>query len=152
MNSTYSNYRGSDVCHPTPPAQIRTCSTPVYGSYLGCMASKRQLGNRAAWRTPVISWDMPVPCGVAYVGEGLAFSCVHALPSPLSAEGGRPCPGGCPVLLHGLTSRRRPWRSCAVVPSPPSLFHAGAQISQGFPVLVSEVSQRAWVRRLCGIG
>jgi hypothetical protein len=58
------------------------------------MASKRQLGNRAAWRTPVISWDMPVPCGVAYVGEGLAFSCVHALPSPLSADGGPSLSGG----------------------------------------------------------
>ncbi len=29
---------------PTPPAQIRTCRIAAYGSYLGCMASKRRLG------------------------------------------------------------------------------------------------------------
>jgi len=29
---------------PAPPAQIRTCSIPAYGSYLGWLASKRRLG------------------------------------------------------------------------------------------------------------
>ena len=29
---------------PVPPAQIRTCRIAAYGSYLGCMASKRTLG------------------------------------------------------------------------------------------------------------
>ena len=29
---------------PAPPAQIRTCSITAYGSYLGCLASKRKLG------------------------------------------------------------------------------------------------------------
>src|SRR5205807_8118573 len=29
---------------PTPPAQIRTCRIAAYGSYLGCLASKRRLG------------------------------------------------------------------------------------------------------------
>ena len=28
-------YRGRDTGHPAPPAQIRTCGTTAYGSYLG---------------------------------------------------------------------------------------------------------------------
>ncbi len=32
--------RGRAAGHPTPRAQIRTCGTTAYGSYLGCMASK----------------------------------------------------------------------------------------------------------------
>ncbi len=37
--------RGRAAGHPTPPAQIRTCGTTAYGSYLGCMASNRTLGK-----------------------------------------------------------------------------------------------------------
>src|SRR4051812_33710553 len=33
--------RGRDADCSTPPAQIRTCGTPAYGSYLGWVASKR---------------------------------------------------------------------------------------------------------------
>jgi lysophospholipase L1-like esterase len=33
--------RGRDGGHPSPPAQIRTGATNAYGSYLGCVASKR---------------------------------------------------------------------------------------------------------------
>ena len=29
------NGRGRDASCPTPPAQIRTCGIPAYGSYLG---------------------------------------------------------------------------------------------------------------------
>jgi len=29
------NGRGRDVSYPAPPAQIRTCGIPAYGSYLG---------------------------------------------------------------------------------------------------------------------
>jgi putative transposase len=50
------NYRGRDAGHPAPPAQIRTCGTPAYGPYLGCMASKRTLGNDAecaGWESSV---------------------------------------------------------------------------------------------------
>src|SRR5437016_2565434 len=36
--------RGRDVGYPTPPAQIRTCRIPAYGSYLRYLASKRTLG------------------------------------------------------------------------------------------------------------
>ena len=32
------------LVNPAPPAQIRTSSIPAYGSYLGCLASKRRLG------------------------------------------------------------------------------------------------------------
>jgi hypothetical protein len=34
--------RGRDAGCPAPPAQIRTCSFPACGSYLGCLASKRK--------------------------------------------------------------------------------------------------------------
>ena len=36
--------RGRNAGFPAPPAQIRTYSFPVYGSYLGCMAKKRTFG------------------------------------------------------------------------------------------------------------
>jgi hypothetical protein len=36
--------RGRDDDFPPPPAQIRTSSITAYGSYLGCMASKRTFG------------------------------------------------------------------------------------------------------------
>jgi protein-S-isoprenylcysteine O-methyltransferase Ste14 len=34
---------GTDIAG-RPPAQIRTCGTTAYGSYLGCLASKRTFG------------------------------------------------------------------------------------------------------------
>ena len=34
---------GTALCE-RPPAQIRTCSITAYGSYVGCLASKRWLG------------------------------------------------------------------------------------------------------------
>src|SRR5262249_56448328 len=33
--------RGRDASYLAPPAQIRTCSFPAYGSYLGCVTAKR---------------------------------------------------------------------------------------------------------------
>jgi hypothetical protein len=44
------SYRGRDAGHPAPPAQIRTCGTTAYGSYRGCIASKRTLGNGCRMR------------------------------------------------------------------------------------------------------
>ena len=41
---TANGDRGRNAGFPAPPAQIRTYSFPVYGSYLGCMAKKRTLG------------------------------------------------------------------------------------------------------------
>jgi hypothetical protein len=43
--------------------------------------------SRAVWHTPANPCDTPVPRCVGYVWEELAFSLVHALPSPLSADG-----------------------------------------------------------------
>src|SRR5499425_1329593 len=40
--------RGRDASYLAPPAQIRTCSFPAYGSYLGCVTAKRSLGQ--GWR------------------------------------------------------------------------------------------------------
>src|SRR5258708_12816416 len=40
--------RGRDVHYCTPPAQIRTCGLPAYGSHLGCLTAKRWLGQ--GWR------------------------------------------------------------------------------------------------------
>ena len=45
---------------------------------------------RAALRTPANPWDTPLPRCVGHVWDGLAFSLVHALPSPLSADGWPP--------------------------------------------------------------
>src|SRR6516165_3361677 len=36
--------RGRDAHCWTPPAQIRTCGFPAYGSYLGWLTAKRTLG------------------------------------------------------------------------------------------------------------
>jgi type II secretory pathway pseudopilin PulG len=35
LNANRANGRGRDASYPTPPAQIRTCRIPAYGSYLG---------------------------------------------------------------------------------------------------------------------
>ena len=37
--------RSRNACHPTPPAQIRTCATNAYGSYLECIPSNRLFGQ-----------------------------------------------------------------------------------------------------------
>ena len=39
---------GRDAVNPAPPAQNRTCRITAYGSYLGCLASKRRAGS--GWR------------------------------------------------------------------------------------------------------
>jgi hypothetical protein len=33
-----------DASYLAPPARIRTCSFPAYGSYLGCVTAKRLIG------------------------------------------------------------------------------------------------------------
>ena len=38
-------YRGRSTHYWAPPAQIRTCGLPAYGSYLGCLTAKRMLGQ-----------------------------------------------------------------------------------------------------------
>src|SRR5208283_2859953 len=37
--------RGRDGHYWAPPAQIRTCGLPAYGSYLGCLTAKRTFGQ-----------------------------------------------------------------------------------------------------------
>src|SRR5215467_6315060 len=37
--------RGRDASYLAPPAQIRTCSFPAYGSYLGYVTAKRLSGH-----------------------------------------------------------------------------------------------------------
>ena len=37
--------RGRDADYSAPPAQIRTCGIPAYGSYLGWLTAKRSLGQ-----------------------------------------------------------------------------------------------------------
>jgi len=34
-----------DARYRAPPAQIRTCGTPAYGSHLGCLTAKRCCGQ-----------------------------------------------------------------------------------------------------------
>ena len=45
---TPSNCRGRDERFRPPPAQIRTCGIPAYGSYLGCLTANRCCGY--GWR------------------------------------------------------------------------------------------------------
>ena len=40
-----SRNRGRDVRYRAPPAQIRTCGIPAYGSHLGCLTAKRCCGQ-----------------------------------------------------------------------------------------------------------
>src|SRR5680860_1458616 len=44
---SFSTLRGRsrNAGHPTPPAQIRTCATNAYGSYLECILSNRLFGQ-----------------------------------------------------------------------------------------------------------
>jgi hypothetical protein len=37
--------RSRNAGHPTPPAQIRTCATHAYDSYLECIPSNRLFGQ-----------------------------------------------------------------------------------------------------------
>ena len=37
--------RGRDTHYWAPPAQIRTCGIPAYGSYHGCLTAKRCSGH-----------------------------------------------------------------------------------------------------------
>ena len=37
--------RGRNVRYQTPPAQIRTCGIPAYGSHLGCLTANRCCGQ-----------------------------------------------------------------------------------------------------------
>src|SRR5271166_4345473 len=39
------DHRGRDAHYWAPPAQIRTCGLPAYGSYLGCLTAKRTFGQ-----------------------------------------------------------------------------------------------------------
>src|SRR5271166_3068466 len=38
-------HTGRDAHYWAPPAQIRTCGLPAYGSYLGCLTAKRTFGQ-----------------------------------------------------------------------------------------------------------
>jgi hypothetical protein len=49
LAETLKPSRGRDASYLAPPAQIRTCSFPAYGSYLACITAKRSLGQ--GWRT-----------------------------------------------------------------------------------------------------
>ena len=43
--ATHITGRGRDASYLAPPAQIRTCNFPAYGSYLGCVTLKRCRGQ-----------------------------------------------------------------------------------------------------------
>src|SRR5258708_21373867 len=45
--------RGRDASYLAPPAQIRTCGFPAYGSHLGCQRRKRAVCEP----TPVTRWS-----------------------------------------------------------------------------------------------
>src|SRR2546423_14030265 len=45
FNGFHDTDRGRDVHYCTPPAQIRTCGFPAYGSHLGCLTAKRSLAK-----------------------------------------------------------------------------------------------------------
>jgi hypothetical protein len=44
INGDYKLGRGRDAGCPAPPARIRTSGAAAYGSYCGCLASKRKWG------------------------------------------------------------------------------------------------------------
>src|SRR6476646_3088051 len=43
--------RGRDASYLAPPAQIRTCGFPAYGSHLGCVTAKRTQGSNCRKRS-----------------------------------------------------------------------------------------------------
>src|SRR6187200_719943 len=43
--------RGRDASYLAPPAQIRTCGLPAYGSHLGCVTAKRTQGSNCRMRS-----------------------------------------------------------------------------------------------------
>ena len=61
------------------PAQIRTCGTTAYGSYLGRLAKKRSV-----FRTPANPFDATVRLCVRVAAVCWAFPLIGSLHSPLS--------------------------------------------------------------------
>src|SRR6202047_4009349 len=51
--SAAKRLRGRDASYLAPPAQIRTCGFPAYGSHLGCQRRKRAVCEP----TPVTRWS-----------------------------------------------------------------------------------------------
>ena len=54
--------RGRDGHYWAPPAQIRTCGLPAYGSHLGCLTAKRSLGQ--GWRTRGVGRKSAASCSI----------------------------------------------------------------------------------------
>ena len=73
---------GRDTHYWAPPAQIRTCSFPAYGSHLGCLTA-----GLAAFRTRSGTCDTLSRHCVRHVWHRFAFSLASALRSTASAAG-----------------------------------------------------------------
>src|ERR1700757_4634713 len=103
---------GRDPHYWAPPAQIRTCSFPAYGSHLGCLTA-----GLATVRTRSGACDtLSRPC-VRHVRHRFAFSLASALRSTASAAGRRHCSAASLLLRRSLTSHAR--ASSASVPTFP---------------------------------
>jgi hypothetical protein len=89
-----------------------------------------------------------VPLSVGYVSNEKVFSLIRSLPSSLSADDVRLCSNDSSVLCRGVTPRRRTRGPCGLSLRPPTCCLVRQQVSPSLPVLVHEVSRRAWGLRL----
>ncbi len=109
--------------------------------------------SRAALRTPANPCDTPLPLCVGYVWDGLTVSLVHALPSPRLRRPFMVLVREVPWYSHvvrvlgDVLGGRTAWRLRLPVYSLWVFRHL-----RGLPVLVQEVSRRAWVLRRRGVG
>ena len=125
--------RGRDTSHLAPPAQIRTCSFPAYGSYLGCVTAK------VAVHVPAPLTREPGSASSAcFAGAHSPWPPPFAPPTPLRPPPQTPPQGAFFALFAGfiavgseeacsialaLASVRRPNWTCSF---PASSFHEDA--------------------------
>ena len=114
--------RGRDAGYLAPPAQIRTCGFPAYGSHLG-------------YRRQFAAVDEPTSCvtltrlGVRRVLSWRAFPSVPALRSTNSAADLSALFAASQLLWHGQTSRAR--TSSATAPHLPDADRPAHTTSDG---------------------
>ena len=100
----YTSDRGRDAHYWAPPAQIRTCGFPAYGSHLGCVTARRCL-------TPPVCAPAPVTrcAGSAPGARGAGTHSPRPLPfaPPAPQRIAPPCSPASPLLRQGLTSHAR---------------------------------------------
>src|SRR6266568_864407 len=113
--------RGRDASYLAPPAQIRTCSFPAYGSHLGY---QRRLYAAVCEPAPLTRVPGTVP-GACFAGPHSPWLPPLAPPAPQRIA--PPCSSASQLLLRSPTSRAR--TSSAMSPHLPYADHRHEQLT-----------------------